>query len=411
LFTYFVQKSSGKAKLKLDDDDDDDDDDGEEEEEGEGDDTNSKDVSNLLQPHNKRKRRTTTAKVETDDSNSTSSSISDMCSDENDESDVDTDSCDEYLHIDRMDETMLITESRRFVETPPDTKIPSDTYGSFTPCSALQYDRNVIIPLQLLMSIETYRYANNVWEEKANRTDERNEPVPILNNYRRSPGVTTTTENDCKRGAHDIEYANKSDTPEVDCEEYMKLSPTEQDVIKDQRFANLNHWVIQVLKDNKLCPSDVKACSSGGGTNTVHLIVAALKCKSQHFHFDYDPETFRDDQNVYKGSSMFINFRNSWTTLDIGWCHYNHTKRKHLLIPPMSILVIRGDFKHAGSANLGKIKIMKYFMYLDPYDDEDFRAKNCDTLFYDDPEERKWILTPAEISKQDQIIVVRSGAK
>jgi hypothetical protein len=318
---------------------------------------------------------------------------------------------DPYSKCTQLNPVDMQKESRRFAESPPSTKIPDGIFGGFSPLQSIKYDRHLIIPLKALLPVDTYYYANNVWEEKATRTDSKKKPVPIRNNYRRVHDSDTITEDDNKRGAHDINYNIKSETLEQDSNTCECLTNQEEIALRDQRFANLNHWVVQMVKDNKLTPRNTFPCSSKGKANSIHLIVADVSCLAQHFHFDFDPETFRNDPNIYNGSSLFIHFRNSWASLDVGWCHHNPTQRKQLLIPPMSVLLIRGDFKHAGSANTGPTKIMKYFMYLDPHDREGYRAKNNDTLFYDNDEERDWILTKVEIDELKQTVINYSAAK
>jgi hypothetical protein len=158
------------------------------------------------------------------------------------------------------------------------------------------------------------------------------------------------------------------------------------------------HWILSLVKDvgDGIIPDNVQACSSTGVPNSLHLIVALPNCLSQHFHYDYNLKKF--DGASFKGSSLFINFRNEWATMDIGICEHDPTIRKQLRIPPISILVFRGDFKHAGSLNSHSTdEIWKFFMYLDPFQAMgNFRKENSNTLYYDCYDDLSYILWPEE---------------
>jgi hypothetical protein len=166
--------------------------------------------------------------------------------------------------------------------------------------------------------------------------------------------------------------------------------------MKDQRFANIIHWILNILKDNGLVPHDCHPCAASGATNSLHLLVAEVGCMPQHFHYDYDPESFRDASDAYKGSSMILNYMSTTVTIDVGWLCHDPTKRKTIQIPPLSLFIFRGDLKHAGSENKSLNSISKYFWYLDPHDITGYRSRNGDTLFYDDDQELTYILTPED---------------
>jgi hypothetical protein len=298
----------------------------------------------------------------------------------------------------------LHTSAVEFVTSPPSTYIPNNKFGNFSAIQSLCYDKFLIIELQWLLNHDMMLYVSSVLSSKAIKVAQFGTLETIRNNYRRSPDCERVIDDDEKRGVHSIQLKDACSTPEKKISLLNKRHKakgkmairTELNTIKDQRFSNIIHWIVQILKDNCLVPNNCQPCAASGIMNSMHLLVAAENCLPQHFHYDYDPDTFRDSSDSYKGSSMVINYLRSSVTIDIGWCYYNPTQRKAIVIPPMSLFLFRGDLKHAGSANTTQQQLLKFFMYLDPPDKPGFRSQNEDTLYYDEDKELDYILPFAD---------------
>ncbi len=213
----------------------------------------------------------------------------------------------------------------------------------------------------------------------------------IRNNYLR--GFEGAKHNDMKRIAATLSFNDVTENNSIFNE-------------KEQlQFADIIENVITLLKTQSIVPHDVFPTASGGVSKTMHFLIAEPKCKAQHFHYDYDQHTFevsRKDQS-FKGSSMFINFCAESYTVDVGRKECNYKERKVLVIPPRSVFVFRGDFKHAGSTNKSETdEIWKYFLYLDPEHPDGFRSKNIDSLYYDDDDDVTYIMTHEEQTELNQ---------
>jgi hypothetical protein len=124
--------------------------------------------------------------------------------------------------------------------------------------------------------------------------------------------------------------------------------------------------VMKKLISKRIIRADSFPCGSTGKATTIDLITSLSGAKQQEFHSDYDPNDFDPAEN-----RQYDKVRNASIL-------FNHTtdtqylaclERPFLLeLPPLSFIVMRGDFQHAGSANKSKKVLTRYFLYLDPYE-------------------------------------------
>lgn len=154
------------------------------------------------------------------------------------------------------------------------------------------------------------------------------------------------------------------------------------------RFPRLVHLlrnIVHLLKEDELfgIRKEVFATSGSGEEDSITLLLALIGCDRQKDHYDYDFEKYlprdtydgvadniKGSYNEFHGASLFINFSLAPQKLDLDYCDEETGEYLTLIIPPMGLLVIRGDLKHAGSANTTGTKIRKFFLYLD-------RCKGC----------------------------------
>jgi hypothetical protein len=263
---------------------------------------------------------------------------------------------------------------------------------SLTFCSDLfhSFERNrlVILSLKEFLSEDLVGYMCNVLDTKANQTRLSSQlSTRIRNNYRKTATSGKIIEDDGKRVSFTVSYDDIFDDFGM------------QDLTNNQ-FAAVIDWIIHFVKiigEGKMVPFDAHPCASDGSAKKLHLIVGLPLCLPQHFHYDYDPKTFQSDG--YHGASLFINYSLYSQTLDVGLCEHDPSIRKQIVIPPSSVLLIRGDLKHAGSSNCSdEDEVHKFFMYLDPYDVKlgNFRKQNSNTLYYDEYDDLSFILSSAE---------------
>jgi hypothetical protein len=152
----------------------------------------------------------------------------------------------------------------------------------------------------------------------------------------------------------------------------MKSNPRLKDLV-------MNYVHLAIL--DGVVPADVFPCGGDGFELSITLLIALVDALRQQEHTDYNPKYFRvyeDYEGVseelqtshqnFNGASMFINF--SWNNdhkLDTG----NYNKKtgvfESIILPAMSIVIITGDFLHAGSANKSGAITRKFFLYLDPH--------------------------------------------
>lgn len=150
-----------------------------------------------------------------------------------------------------------------------------------------------------------------------------------------------------------------------------------------KRFPNVLHIIeniICLLKGDCALYDGVFPTSGNGHENSITLLLSLAGCLRQQDHYDYNhvlfdpvethegqPEELRGSYLLYQGNSLFINF--NWLkeqTLDLDY-YNNHTgNHQQIHMPPMSILMIAGNLKHAGSPNTSTETVRKFFLYLDP---------------------------------------------
>jgi len=154
------------------------------------------------------------------------------------------------------------------------------------------------------------------------------------------------------------------------------------------RFPRLVHLlrnIVHLLKEDELfgIQKEVFATSGSGEEDSITLLLALIGCDRQKDHYDYDFEKYlprdtydgvaddiRGSYNNFQGASLFINFSLTPQKLDLDYCDEETGEYVTLIIPPMGLLVIRGDLKHAGCANTTGNMVRKFFLYLD-------RCKGC----------------------------------
>jgi hypothetical protein len=149
----------------------------------------------------------------------------------------------------------------------------------------------------------------------------------------------------------------------------------------NKRLRDVIENIKCLLLRDKIVHKNTFFTSGSGEAFSITLLLALVNCKRQQDHFDYDPVLYApnedydgvDDKYVgsylnYNGASMFINFSwVDWQSLDLDeWDMDLKGEHKKLWMRPMSILIINGNLKHAGSNNKSGKVTRKFFMYLDP---------------------------------------------
>lgn len=166
-------------------------------------------------------------------------------------------------------------------------------------------------------------------------------------------------------------------------------------ISQNERLKILLHNLLYVLRRDKLFGDDsdeMFATSSSGEIDSINLLMSLENCTRQREHYDFNPDAFQpvldyDDAPAkhvpgsylrFQGASLFINY--SWDetqSLDLDSWDKKNKCYECIKIPPMSLLVISGDLKHAGSANPSNTKrTRKFFLYLDPFAGVRERAVN-----------------------------------
>jgi hypothetical protein len=266
--------------------------------------------------------------------------------------------------------------------------------GVLSPKEMYSRDKYFILELKHYLTTDLLTHVHVVLENRATKIrNSRQRAVKIRNNYRRDTSSDHFIADDNKRIAFTFNYLDSNILGK------RHQSCDDQNEKELLQFSQVIGWILSLLQEvgnGLIVPNKVFPCASSGAPNSVNLIVALPMCSAQHFHYDYDHNRFGGVD--HKGSSLFINFKNETTTIDVGVCEHDPNVRKQLQIPPMSVLVFRGDFKHAGSANLSLTEeIWKFFMYLDPNDN--FRKHNNNILYYDQYDDLSYILWPEEIKQ------------
>jgi hypothetical protein len=152
----------------------------------------------------------------------------------------------------------------------------------------------------------------------------------------------------------------------------------------NSRLRNIVENIKFMLLQDKVINLQTYFTSGSGEDFSITLLLALVNCKRQQDHFDFDPVLYTpheshegvDEKYVgtylnFNGASLFINFDwLEWQSLDLDERDLDPKADKDefrkLWMRPMSILVINGNLKHAGSANKSGKVIRKFFLYLDP---------------------------------------------
>jgi hypothetical protein len=139
-----------------------------------------------------------------------------------------------------------------------------------------------------------------------------------------------------------------------------------------------------LVKGEECVDKDAFACGESGDEHSITLLVALVAAFRQQEHTDFDPDLFHAHEDFgelsdseeelkescdgFNGASMFINFSwNNCLKLDTAGGLDPITGESYFLpLPAMSIVVIRGDFIHAGCANNSGAITRKFFLFLDP---------------------------------------------
>jgi hypothetical protein len=163
--------------------------------------------------------------------------------------------------------------------------------------------------------------------------------------------------------------------------------------MKDNKELNdlIQNFVFLVYTEDCCGGQKPFACGGGGEEFSITLLLALVGAQRQQEHTDYNPDLFRayedfdelfsedeDGNEVYheeletscndfNGASMFVNF--SWNNdhkLDADRVNRTTGEYVYISLPAMSIVIITGDYIHAGSANTTDMLTRKFFLYLDP---------------------------------------------
>jgi hypothetical protein len=174
---------------------------------------------------------------------------------------------------------------------------------------------------------------------------------------------------------------NNSEKPSQN--DYMRRSANSS-YCNNSRLRNVIENIKYMLLQDKVINLQTFFTSGSGEEFSITLLLALVSCKRQQDHFDFDPVLYAphevyedvDDNNIgtylnFNGASLFINFDwFEWQSLDLDEIDLDPKAGKDefrkLWMRPMSILVINGNLKHAGSANKSGKVIKKFFLYLDP---------------------------------------------
>jgi hypothetical protein len=213
-------------------------------------------------------------------------------------------------------------------------------------------EENIMIYLHYVLCDAADEIFNSVYDEKLANPYEMFTP---LHNNSEKP-----SQNDYMRRSANASYSNNS------------------------RLRNVIENIKYMLLQDKVINLQTFFTSGSGEEFSITLLLALLSCKRQQDHFDFDPVLYAphevyedvDDNNIgtylnFNGASLFINFDwFEWQSLDLDEIDLDPKAGKDefrkLWMRPMSILVINGNLKHAGSANKSGKVIRKFFLYLDP---------------------------------------------
>ncbi len=108
-----------------------------------------------------------------------------------------------------------------------------------------------------------------------------------------------------------------------------------------------------------IVPESSFPCASNGLQTCANLIKSESGCKEQKLHYDFDRNLYdpllNKDYDRFHGASVIINH-----SIHI---QYVRTIRGLECLSPGSLIVMRGDFFHAGDANCYDYPLYRYFLY------------------------------------------------
>jgi hypothetical protein len=192
---------------------------------------------------------------------------------------------------------------------------------------------------------------------------------------------------------------NNKNKPDINSK-YNGFATLHNNVGSPDRNDNLRRYANGIIKTNmplkcfinnfrclldrdRVIIKEAFGCGGSGEEDSITLLLALLGCTRQEDHYDYDFNLFKAHRNYdwmtpelialyedsykrFNGASMFINMswlETQYLDLDTYTESGNHNR---ISMGKMSITIMSGDLKHAGSANGLSRVVRKFFMYLDP---------------------------------------------
>lgn len=150
------------------------------------------------------------------------------------------------------------------------------------------------------------------------------------------------------------------------------VSSAEENILFGIILAQI-HIIICLLG---IVPESSFPCASNGLETCANLIKSESGCKEQKLHYDFDRNLYdpllNKDYDRFHGASVIINH-----SFHI---QYVRTIRGLECLSPCSLIVMRGDFLHAGDANCYDYPLYRYFFYIDPK--EGYRTKSIQDKIY-----------------------------
>jgi hypothetical protein len=200
-------------------------------------------------------------------------------------------------------------------------------------------------------------------------------------------------------GVHNMSRSDKDLVDEDNYDNFTVLhnQPGDNDTLRraangclkyNEELRNFLSNIRYVLDFDGVVSLKAFATSGSGEEDSITLLLALVGCSRQEEHTDYDfnlfkahedylwmtaaqKKKYKDSYLNFNGASMFFNM--SWSDdqfLDLDYYEEGTWNHRTLKMIRMSILIISGDLKHAGSSNKSGKVIRKFFLYLDP-------CRNC----------------------------------
>jgi hypothetical protein len=141
------------------------------------------------------------------------------------------------------------------------------------------------------------------------------------------------------------------------------LNTTYKDNEVTKKIQGFLFSLIQLLVEFSLVPNDVYPCGKTGAPYSLDLITSNKDTKKQSMHTDYTHGVYDPmnaiDCDEFHGASIIFNHETTTQYILTG------SSPGFVELPPMSVIIMRGDFEHAGNENTSSEAISQYFMYLD----------------------------------------------